>query len=79
MDATTSAPLFEGVPVTKGMYHLAFVLVTCEELKEKGLLIGGPEIDVPRMRGLVAAGESAYEKPTDAEIQSIMDYLQNNL
>lgn len=59
-------------------YHLARVLLVCDDLKAKGIIDGGPLVNRPALQEIIDAGDaSGYPAPTDDDIERIMATVQH--
>lgn len=62
------------------MYHMAYVLVSLEDLKSKGFISGGFNADTESLKAIVTIGEKLdYPKPTDEELSRILETVQESL
>ena len=65
------------VEVTEGVYHWSCFFVAAAELVVKGLLEGGPEVDIEMMRAIKTVGDrGGLRKPTSDEIVAMARYLR---
>jgi hypothetical protein len=69
-------PTYRGKPLTESLFRTAFVLLLVQDLKDAGLVKGGPWVDRDGMEKLVAAGKKAgYSEPTAEQSAGIIQTL----
>ncbi len=54
---------------------LAEVFLACEELRSKGMLDGGPKVNVEKMKKLVAAGKAMGHSYTPEQFKAATRYV----
>ena len=66
--------------VDREMYITAWVIYYLEELKEKGFVSGGYDVDMEGIEAIMVIGRKEnYKEPNEKEISEILYSLQNSL
>jgi len=67
----------DGLEVTESMYQLVFVMLRAQELKDAGLLAGGPDINQEKMQEIEKLGkEAGFTEPKGEGITEILHSIQ---
>lgn len=70
-------PMCGDFVVTEKAFHIAHVLCTLEELKQKGLIKGGPVCDLEMLQAIRTVGRRhGYEPPDDRTTHSLVQYFK---
>lgn len=59
----------EEIVITPGMYTQCVLLLAVEDLKKRGMVAGGPDIDEDAIRAIKTLGDKkGWPQPTDEDV-----------
>lgn len=78
-ESQTNGKLMCGdVEVTEATYHLSLFFIAITELRDRGLVAGGPDVDLEMMRAIKTVGKRAgLREPTQDEMRQLTDYMRS--